>query len=250
MKINILTIAGNDILSGGGLQADLATIAALKGFAFVAQTCLTSSDGDGFDIHPISGDLFQKQLDSFKEMSFDGIKIGLLPNSDILNKTDCFLRDKQTMPVVLDPVLVFKENDDHEVSRMKEKMISLFPYATIVTPNLKEAQLLSGIQISNKESMLAAAKYLHSLGAKHIVIKGGNRFSTETATDLFYDGQQAYWLEKPLLDLNNNGAGCTFATAITLNLAIGKSVKESVIVAKDFVYQAIKNSNEYGVQVN
>ena len=148
---------------------------------------------------------------------------------------------------MLDPVLVCKENYDLEVSALREEIIKFFPHVSIITPNLAEAQLLTQKEIKSLEDMQAAAKKLYDLGAKHVVIKGGNRLSKERAVDVYYDGREFEVMESPVLASNNTGAGCTFASSITSQLLLGKSPLAAVQLSKDFVYRAIQHSDQYGV---
>lgn len=248
MRTNyILTIAGSDILSGGGLQADLATFHHFHLFGFLALTSIATVSKSGFEITAIDETIFQKQLDSLKDISFSAIKIGLLPNEAIAKKTLAFLKIKKHIPIVLDPVLIFKENKDSEISSMRKLLLSFFPYTTIITPNLKEAELLSNIKITTLLDMKKAAKQLYEAGAKMVVIKGGSRFNQNEAIDLFYDGKHYVNLKKPVLSMNNTGAGCTFASTLSSYLAKGEPPLLATCCAKDFVYRAIANANEYGV---
>lgn len=249
MKTNLLAIAGSDILSGGGLQADLLTIHQLGGYPFLAITCLTSIHDNQFEIHPTEIDIFKKQFDSLRDIPFAAIKIGLLPNLEIAQATVDFIKAKQATKIVLDPVLVFKENDDATVVTMAKQIKTIFPYVDIITPNLKEAELLSGVPILDEKAMFQAAKKLLELGAKSIVIKGGNRLVNDKAIDLYMDQSKWFMLEKPVLHQNNNGAGCTFASAIASYLSKGIELEKAVELAKDFVYHAIEKSNEYGVVI-
>ena len=221
----ILTIAGSDILSGGGMQADLATFAANGLYGFCALTSIVTVKEDKFFVHPVEKELFQEELESLSDVDFSAIKIGLLPNKEILELTKNWLTDlsvKSDTPIILDPVIVFKENADYSVNEMRDLFISqLFPLATVITPNLKEAEILTG-----------------------------NRFDQKQAIDLAYDGKAFYELSSPIIENNNNGAGCTFASSIAANMAYNHPFKDSVKNAKDFVYQAIQNANEYGVFQN
>ena len=151
------------------------------------------------------------------------------------------------IPVVLDPVLVCKETHDVEVSALREELIKFFPYASIITPNLPEAELLAQKELRTVEDVKEAARIFHFLGAKSVVIKGGNRLDSQKAVDVFYNGEQFQFLESPVLDNNNTGAGCTFASSIASQLVLGKSIVEAVQISKKFVYQAIQHSDQYGV---
>ena len=246
----ILALSGNDIFSGGGLYADLATYTTHQLHGFVAVTCLTAMTDKGFEVFATDSSIFAQQLKSLVDVPFSGIKLGLLPNVEIAELALDFIKSHAAIPLVLDPVLVCKESHDVEVSALREELLKFFPYATIITPNLVEAELLSQKSIQSLEDMKTVAKELHSLGAKHVVIKGGNRFSQELAVDVFYDGQDFHVLENPVLSNNNISAGCTFASSIASQLLLGKSVLEAVQLSKEFVYQAILHSDQYGVKQN
>lgn len=246
----ILALSGNDIFSGGGLYADLATYTTNQIHGFVAVTCLTAMTENGFEVFATDQAVFAHQLKSLRDIPFSGIKLGLLPNVAIAELALEFVKTHAGIPVALDPVLVCKESHDVEVSTLRDELLKFFPYATIITPNLVEAELLSQKTIKTLEDMKDVAKELYDLGAKNVVIKGGNRFSQEVAVDIFYDGRDFQVLETPVLSNNNVGAGCTFASSIASQLVLGKSVLETVKLSKDFVYQAILHSDQYGVKQN
>lgn len=243
----ILALSGNDIYSGGGLHADLTTYTVHKLHGFVAVTCLTAMTEKGFEVFPTDSTIFAHQLTSLKNVPFSAIKIGLLPNVEIAEQALEVIQAHQDIPVVLDPVLVCKETHDTEVSQLRDELLKFFPYVTIITPNLAEAQLLIQRDIQTVEEMKQAARDLYELGAKHVVIKGGNRLDKDKAIDVYYDGQTIEVLESPILTSNNVGAGCTFASSIASQLLLGKDPLEAVRLSKEFVYRAIETSDEYGV---
>ena len=248
MKTNyILALSVNDIFSGGGLHADLKTYTVHKLHGFVAVTCLTAMTEKGFEVFPTDSTIFAHQLTSLKNVPFSAIKIGLLPNVEIAEQALEVIQAHQDIPVVLDPVLVCKETHDTEVSQLRDELLKFFPYVTIITPNLAEAQLLIQRDIQTVEEMKQAARDLYELGAKHVVIKGGNRLDKDKAIDVYYDGQTIEVLESPILTSNNVGAGCTFASSIASQLLLGKDPLEAVRLSKEFVYRAIETSDEYGV---
>ncbi|WFB91625.1 bifunctional hydroxymethylpyrimidine kinase/phosphomethylpyrimidine kinase [Streptococcus parasuis] len=248
MKTNyILALSGNDIFSGGGLHADLTTYTVHKLHGFVAVTCLTAMTEKGFEVFPTDSTIFAHQLTSLKNVPFSAIKVGLLPNVEIAEQALEVIQAHQDIPVVLDPVLVCKETHDREVSQLRDELLKFFPYVTIITPNLAEAQLLIQSDIKTVEEMKQAARDLYELGAKHVVIKGGNRLDKDKAIDVYYDGQTIEVLESPILTSNNVGAGCTFASSIASQLLLGKDPLEAVRLSKEFVYRAIETSDEYGV---
>ena len=201
----ILAISGNDIFSGGGLYADLATYTTNHLHGFLAVTCLTAVTDKGFEVFATDNDVFAHQLNSLKDV---------------------------------------------EVSALRDELLKFFPYATIITPNLVEAELLAQTSIKTLDDMKAAAKLLYDLGVKNVVIKGGNRLSKEKAIDIFYDGSEFSVFENDILDTNNIGAGCTLASSIASQLVLGKSPKEAVAESKEFVFQAIRHSDQYGVKQN
>lgn len=243
----ILALSGNDIFSGGGLHADLTTYTVHKLHGFVAVTCLTALTEKGFEVIPTDSEVFAHQLNSLKDVAFSAIKIGLLPNVEIAEQALDFIKAHQDIPIVLDPVLVCKESHDTEVSQLRDELLKFFPYVSIITPNLAEAQLLTQKEMTTVEQVKAAAKELYDLGARSVVIKGGNRLSQEKAIDVFYDGQDFEVLEYPILTANNIGAGCTFASSIASQLLLGKTAAQAVRLAKEFVYRAIAASDDYGV---
>ena len=228
----VLAISGNDIFSGGGLHADLATFTTNKQNGFVAITCLTAMTENGFEVIPIDSKVFKQQLDSLKDVPFSAIKIGLLPNVEIAELTLDFVKKCPEIPIVLDPVLVCKETHDVEVSQLRDELVKFFPYVTVITPNLPEVELLIDKKIHTIDDMKLAASCLKELGAKTVVVKGGNRLDGNKALDVLYNGK---------------GAGCTFASSIASELVKGFSETEAVANAKVFVFESIKQSNGYGV---
>lgn len=243
----ILAMSGNDIFSGGGLHADLATYTVNKQHGFVAVTCLTALTENGFEVIPVDTKVFKKQLDSLQDVPFAAIKLGLLPNVEIAELALEFIKRHPNIPVVLDPVLVCKETHDVEVSELRQELLKLFPYASIVTPNLPEVELLIQKPVQTIDDMKSAAKELYQLGVKTVVIKGGNRLKSDKAIDVFYDGKEFSIIEAPVLEKNNTGAGCTFASSIASSLAKNIPVLSAVQSAKEFVYKSIQQSNEFGV---
>ena len=225
----ILAISGNDIFSGGGLHADLATFTTNKQHGFVALTCLTAMTENGFEVIPVDTNVFKQQLDSLKDIPFSAIKIGLLPNVEIAELTLDFVKKHSDIPIVLDPVLVCKETHDVEVSQLRDELVKFFPYTTVITPNLPEVELLIDRKVKTLDDMKHAASYLNK------------------AIDVFYDGTDYKLFEEAVLDKNNTGAGCTFASSIASELVKGCSETEAVANAKAFVYESIKQSNEFGV---
>ncbi|MGY0693923.1 pyridoxine/pyridoxal/pyridoxamine kinase [Virgibacillus sp. FSP13] len=249
-----LTLAGSDSSGGAGIQADLKTFQENGVYGMTALTSIVAMDpnnGWNHNVFPIDVAIVEKQLDTILSVDVDAMKTGMLGSVDIIElgarKIDEYNLDK----FVLDPVMVCKGEDEvlqpENTDAMRELLL---PRALITTPNLFEAgQLAQTGPIKTIDGMKQAAIKIHELGAKNVVIKGGKALDHEKAIDLFYDGNDFTLLEKDKLDTTyNHGAGCTFAAAVTANLANGKSVKESVEAAKDFVTAAIAHGwklNEY-----
>lgn len=242
MTKTVLTIAGSDTLAGGGLQSDVKTFENYRLFGLTAITCIATMKNEQFEITDLPTELLKDQLRTIKEnLSIDGIKIGLVHQLESLEIVKNFLRTFDG-PIVLDPVMAFKETNRVYSDTYREKLIELFPYAAVITPNLKEAEILSQQKISNLTEMEQAAERIIALGAQSVVIKGGERLSGDLASDLFYDGQKFENFSKPkLANVTINGAGCTFASAIAANLVSGKTLIPAISESKEYVYQGIKN---------
>lgn len=246
----VLTIAGSDSLSGGGLQADLRTFEEYGVAGLNVVTCIVTVEAktDIVEVHEVSLEMVEHQLEAvFKEeQQLDGIKIGMLASIEVAKLVAEFLKKQKNIPIVLDPVLALKESglttERDVIDFFKNE---LMPLAAVTTPNLREAELLSGIDpIDTLEKMKEAAQLIYQTGVKQVVIKGGQRIKGPVAYDLLYDGKQFRWFKhEKILNGFNNGAGCTFASAITAGLAKDYSVEKSVEKAKNFVYEAI----EYGI---
>lgn len=248
-----LTLAGSDSSGGAGIQADLKTFQEHNVYGMTALTSIVAMDPNGWrhDVTPIDADIVAKQLNTILSVGIDAMKTGMLGSVEIIElgakKIDEYNLDK----VVIDPVMVCKGEDEvlqpENTDAMRELLL---PRATIVTPNLFEAgQLAQNGPIRTIDDMKEAAVRIHELGAKHVIIKGGKALQHDMAADLFYDGKKFILLEEEKIDTTyNHGAGCTFAAAITANLAKGKSVLEAVREAKKFVTAAIRHGwklNEY-----
>jgi pyridoxine kinase len=249
-----LTIAGSDTSGGAGIQADLKTFQEHGVYGMTALTTVVTMDPNNHwhhSVHPLSIETLEAQLETVLSVGIDAMKTGMLGTVEIIElaakKIDQFGLDK----VVIDPVMVCKGEDEvlnpETTDAMREHLLQR---ATVVTPNLFEAgQLAQTGPIKTIEGMKEAAKKIHDLGAKNVVIKGGKQLEHDKALDLFYDGSEFTVFEEEKVETTyNHGAGCTFAAAITSNLANGQDVKEAVENAKKFVTAAIKHGfklNEY-----
>lgn len=249
-----LTLAGSDSSGGAGIQADLKTFQEYGVYGMNALTSIVTMDPDNdwnHDVFPIDVAIVEKQLSTILSVGVDAMKTGMLGSVEIIELGARKIDEYKLDNIVIDPVMVCKGEDEvlqpENTDAMRELLI---PHATITTPNLFEAgQLARTGPVKTIDGMKEAAVIIHELGAKNVIIKGGKALDHEKAVDLFYDGSEFTLLEKDKLDTTyNHGAGCTFAAAITANLANGKSVKEAVIAAKNFVTAAIAHGwklNEY-----
>lgn len=249
-----LTLAGSDSSGGAGIQADLKTFQEYDVYGMNALTSIVTMDPINdwaHDVFPIDVAAVEKQLSTILSVGVDAMKTGMLGSVEIIELGARKIDEYKLDNIVIDPVMVCKGEDEvlqpENTDAMRELLI---PRATITTPNLFEAgQLARTGPIKTIDGMKEAAVIIHELGAKNVVIKGGKALDHERAVDLFYDGSEFTLLEKDMLNTTyNHGAGCTFAAAITANLANGKSVKEAVMAAKEFVTAAIAHGwklNEY-----
>ena len=255
MSLNkALTIAGSDTSGGAGMQADLKTFQELGVYGMTALTTIVTMDphnGWAHNVFPIPASTLKPQLETTIEgVGVDALKTGMLGSVEIIELVAETIEKHNLQNVVIDPVMVCKGADEalHPETNdcLRDKLV---PKALIVTPNLFEAYQLSGVKINSLEDMKQAAEKIHALGAKYVLIKGGSKLGTDKAIDLLYDGETFDILESEKIETTyTHGAGCTYAAAITAELAKGKPVKEAVQVAKEFITAAILHSfklNEY-----
>lgn len=249
----VLTIAGSDSTGGAGIQADLKTFQEYGVFGFASLTSIVTMDPQtdwSHEVTVLSEKLLRKQLVSvFAGGSVDGLKTGMMGNEKNILVASEFIRKHEVQNVVIDPVIACKGTAQILQPKSVEGLKAhLLPHGLIATPNLIEAGILSGLgDLKTIDEMKEAARLIHQLGVKHVVIKGGNRLGSEKAIDVFYDGKQFEVLEGELFLTDfNHGAGCTFAAAITAGLAKGQTVFEAVVLAKAFVAAAIQQ----GVRIN
>lgn len=241
-----LTIAGSDTSAGAGMQADLKTFQEHGTYGMVALTVVVTMDPKTWshNVTPLPTELLQKQLDTALSTGVDAIKTGMLSTEEIIQMASKAIQNSGTDKIVIDPVMICKGDDEVLNPGNTTAMVHyLLPFATVVTPNLFEAGQLAGVPTPKTiEEMQSAAKKIHALGAKNVVIKGGKALAHDKAIDLFFNGTEFKLLEtEKVPSTYNHGAGCTFAASVCANLANGLSVEEAVIEAKQFVSAAIKH---------
>lgn len=191
----ILTIGGSDPFAGGGIQSDLKTFENHQLFGMSALTCVGMLDKNGiFILENLPTEWLEKQLTSILKMTeLAGIKIGLLHSIDAITVVHNFLKKQSDIPIVLDPVLAFKETHTLANQAYKDSLVDkLFPYVDLVTPNLKETALLSGKDdCTSMEEMIEAAQQIQALGAKAVVVKGGSGITGGKAIDILYHNEKS-----------------------------------------------------------
>lgn len=242
----VLTIAGSDSGGGAGIQADLKTFAAHGVFGMSAITALTAQNTVGVQgVFEISPDFVGLQIDSvMRDLGADAVKTGMLANAGIIRTVAAKLSEYAVTVLVVDPVMVAKGGDSLLRPEARESLVKyLLPLATVLTPNLPEAQELCGFEIRSLEDMRKAARTIQSLGPRAVVVKGGHLVDSEESRDVLFDGKNFEEFTVPRIESKNtHGTGCTFASAIAASMALGLPVNEAVRAAKDYIFRIIKAS--------
>lgn len=244
-----LTIAGSDSGGGAGIQADLKTFQELKVYGMSAITAITAQNTRGVDgVYPMTLEAIEKQLESIAvDLRPDALKTGMLFNSEIIELVAEKIKEYRWRNLVIDPVMIAKGGANLLQKEAAESMKrKLLPLATVLTPNIPEAEVLTGMNIRNIEERKEAAKRLNAMGVAYVVIKGGHGAEKE-AIDLLFDGSDfSSLVAERIPTKNTHGTGCTFSAAITAALANGYSINEAFRLGKDFIHQAIKNDLHIG----
>lgn len=236
-----LTIAGSDCSGGAGIQADLKTMTMNGVYAMSAITALTAQNTTGVRaIQESTPDFLSHQLDAiFEDIYPDAVKIGMVSSSELIHVIAEKLRYYNAKNVVVDPVMVATSGSAlMKNGAVKTLIEELLPISTLVTPNIPEAQILSGFIIETKEDMIAAAKKMENDHKCAVLLKGGH--SINDANDLLCVNSELVWFEGKRIDNpNTHGTGCTLSSAIASNLAKGFTLAESVQRAKDYISGAL-----------
>ena len=244
----VLTIAGSDCSGGAGIQADIKTMIMNGVYAMSAITALTAQNTTGvYGIQETSSEFLDNQLDCiFTDIFPDAVKIGMLSSAEIMYHVASKLRQYQARHIVLDPVMVSTSghrlmNKDAEETLQKE----LFPLAEVITPNIPEAEALTGMQITDAASMEKAARALYGTFHVSVLLKGGHCIND--ANDLLYADGHSIWIHGERVDNpNTHGTGCTLSSAIASNLARGFSLEASVRRSKQYLTDALKAQMNLG----
>lgn len=244
-----LTIAGSDSSAGAGIQADLKTFAAHGVYGTTAITAVTAQNTLGVTtFEALSADLVTAQIEAvFSDIGAHSAKTGMLANAAIVEAVAAAVQDLEIPLLVVDPVMVAKSGDrlvdDDALGTMKTELLR---NAFVVTPNIPEAEVLSGVEIKSDEDRREAARRIAALGARAVVIKGGH-LRTENIIDLLYDGHVfSEFRNERVPGRSTHGTGCTFSAAIASHLALGRSLKEAIPLAQQYVAGAIREAPALG----
>ncbi len=245
----VLTIAGSDSGGGAGIQADIKSMSANGVFALSVLTAITAQNTEEVtEIFELPTSIIAAQLDAvFDDFDVAAVKTGMLSSAAVVDTVARLLKLQNLGMLVVDPVMISKSGrpllQPEAIEAVKKQLL---PLALLVTPNVHEAQQLSGIEITCLADARRAAKVIHQFGCRHVLIKGGHLLA-ERATDLLYDGRFFNVFKGEYLDTpHTHGTGCTFASAIAAHLARGKSVPDAVQTAKTYLTEAIRHGLAIG----
>jgi len=241
-----LTIAGSDSGGGAGIQADLKTFAALGVHGTSAITCITAQNPrEVTGIQAIRADMVRKQIEAvFAELKPSAVKTGMLFSAEIIRTVAEFFERGKRPPLVVDPVMVATSGAVLlKPSAIRVLKHRLLPLATLITPNLDEAALLLGCQLTTRKDLHTAARELHERYGCAVLLKGGHLRTANEAVDVLFDGRDSRELVAPRVrGVSTHGTGCTYSAAIAAQLARGERLPQAVALAKPFITRAIAQS--------
>ena len=243
----VLIIAGSDSGGGAGIQADIKTTSYFKGYAMTAVTAITAQNTEGVQsIYPLPKQIVIDQINSINnDLAPDIIKIGMLADLEIIKYISMNLSNYK---IVLDPVMVATSGDvlvsDEVITSIKNNLISK---SFLITPNIYEAEILSEMKVNNVEDQIECGIKLLKLGCKNVLIKGGHGNSNNINDVLITsDGDEHIFESNKIKSTNTHGTGCSLASAIATNIALGNNIKESIKLSIDYVQSGIKNAPDFG----
>ena len=249
MLKQVLTIAGSDSGGGAGIQADIKAMSANGTYAMSVITSITAQNTRGVTaIHDLPAAIVEAQLDAiFDDFDVAAVKTGMLSSAAITSLVSRALRHRRVPHLVVDPVMVSKSGQDLlQADAMDAVKQELIPLASVITPNIHEAERLTGLTVRSLADARQAAKALHQMGCQHVLLKGGHLLD-RPATDLLYDGRfftlyPGEWIDTP----HTHGTGCTFAAALAAHLAVGTPLPDAIATAKQYVTSAIRHGLAIG----
>lgn len=248
MPKHLLTIAGSDSSGGAGIQADLKTFAAHGTFGMSVITAVTAQNTQGVTmVQDITPEVVKGQIEAvFEDIRVDAVKIGMVSRPETIKVIAEALRKYKPSIIVVDPVMISKSGFPLLQPEACETLIKeLLPLATLLTPNLPEAEAIAGMKVEVKKDMRPVAEKIIAMGAKNILVKGGHL--ADTADDLLFDGAEEKWFQGERVPTKNtHGTGCTLSSSLAANLALGLSLEEAVKASKAYVTEAIRYGLEIG----
>jgi len=244
-----LSIAGSDPSGGAGIQADLKTASALGCYAMAVITALTAQNTRAVTgVNETPAEFVALQIDTiFADITPDAVKTGMLASAAIIEVVAAKAHEHSFRNLVVDPVMVAKSGDRllraDAVQALREQLL---PVADVLTPNIPEAEDLLGRSLTSGDDIRQAARDLHALGARNVVMKGGHR-EGDTVTDVLFDGERFHEFSGPRIETTStHGTGCTFASAIAAYLAHGEVVSEAVKHAREYLQEALRRAYPVG----
>ena len=248
----VLTIAGSDSGGGAGIQADLKTFSALGCYGMSVITALTAQNTVGVTgIHAVPPAFAAQQMAAvIGDIGVDAVKIGMLYSAELIESVAASLEQHGVTTIVLDPVMVAQSGDnllqEEAVAALKRTLV---PMATVVTPNLPEAEALLGRKIDGLDGMRSAARDLSKLGCRSVLIKGGHMHTSESSDVLFINGENRIVVmpDRRVPTPNTHGTGCTLSSAIAAHLAKGLGIEAAAQRAKQYIADAIRAGAVYRI---
>ena len=244
----VLIIAGSDSGGGAGIQADIKTCAAFGAYSMTAITAITAQNTMGVQqVEALSPELVATQIESaLSDIGADVIKIGMLANQDIIETVAAAIDDHPAY-IVLDPVMVATSGDklleDGAIKALKEKLI---PLCDVITPNVPEAEILTGLKIDDVDKLGEAGAMLLEMGAYAALMKGGHLDGKMVVDVLVSEDENAMMTAPRIRSRHTHGTGCTLSSAIAANMALGVPLDEAVNTAREFVFEAIRSAPKLG----
>ena len=248
----VLTISGTDPSGGAGQQADIKAISATGGYAACAVTAVVVQNTCGVrDVFPVPPEIISAQIAAvFDDIGADAVKIGMLNSSEVILAVRDSLRHYGARNIVLDPVMVATSGDRLiEESAVNSLMSELVPLARVITPNVPEAEILSGMKISSQSDLPEVARKLSCGGRVSVMMKAGH-LNDEKLTDIFYNAEEDRCIElrsRRVHTRNTHGTGCTLSSALASYLARGYALDDAAAAAKDYIARAIESGAEYEI---
>ena len=245
---NVLTIAGSDCSGGAGIQADLKTFAAHRTYGMsVIVSVVAENTSRVISIQDIDPKIITDQIDAvFEDIDVDGVKIGMLSGIEQMKTVAEKFIEYHPQNIVIDPVMIAKGGcalmQPEALDTLKSEII---PLAFLLTPNIPEAEMITGLKIETTEDMKKAAMQIQKMGAANVLVKGGHLEGD--AEDILFDGKEFYsFKDKRICTRNTHGTGCTLSSAITANLANGMVLSEAVKAAKEYITIVIEHALPIG----